>query len=665
MLALDPLAVNKGITLTLLDTFKVQKKKRLLIQALFLFLAMSVFLFISYPGLKGGFVLDDWPNLSALEKVHNWQGVKDYTLSGPSSSVGRQVAYFSFALQAQAWPDRPFPFKAANLLIHIGNALMLYACCYVVAVFLKWRPHKAIVFAALSTFLWLFLPLHASTVFYTVQRMTLLSGLFTLLGLLGLLLGCLLDAKGSPIKGRWLATTLAVLAYVLGILSKENAVLLGVFMAIVYFFIIRDKLQSSRAWWDIWVVIMAIGPVLLTASYLFSNDRYLAGYNIRDFDVRQRFYTQWRILWDYLAKILFPTPWAINILNDGYPSSRSLLSPWTTLLSGLMLLFLIACGWLTRKQYPFILFGVLWYLGGHLLESTVLGLELYFEHRNYLPSLGITVALAWGIIALWPEFANIKNNSLRSFCKISMSVLIGCYALWYSLVLSIEAHSWQDKKSFVMASLKDRPNSLRAHQEATSYLANIGDYKNAVSMLYEIDNRWPNYPSTYVWLMYFKCLDPNIPIPDDKEITLRLKSGKFDRGAEEAFYEIYQTKQKYPCSTLSWSQYRHWISVLMSNPQHPPYGINDNLLRLQVFSLIEENNLQQANQLLAERDENSMNIDLLRLKMDVLYMAGKNDKVLALIDRVKKKYKNNRISWEAKGAYFLNIENKIINETDE
>ena len=35
-----------------------------------------------------------------------------------------------------------------------------------------------------------------------------------------------------------------------------------------------------------------------------------------------------------------------------------------------------------------VAFGIAFFLGGHLLESTVLPLELYYEHRNYLPSFG-------------------------------------------------------------------------------------------------------------------------------------------------------------------------------------------------------------------------------------------------------------------------------------
>jgi hypothetical protein len=39
-------------------------------------------------------------------------------------------------------------------------------------------------------------------------------------------------------------------------------------------------------------------------------------------------------------------------------------------------------------------FGILFFVADHRLESTLIPLELAFEHRNYLPSLGLILAAA-------------------------------------------------------------------------------------------------------------------------------------------------------------------------------------------------------------------------------------------------------------------------------
>lgn len=40
-----------------------------------------------------------------------------------------------------------------------------------------------------------------------------------------------------------------------------------------------------------------------------------------------------------------------------------------------------------------VFFGPVFFLAAHLVESSVIALELYFEHRNYLPSVGIFISL--------------------------------------------------------------------------------------------------------------------------------------------------------------------------------------------------------------------------------------------------------------------------------
>ena len=66
--------------------------------------------------------------------------------------------------------------------------------------------------------------------------------------------------------------------------------------------------------------------------------------------------------------------------------------------------------------------GVLWFLAGHLLESSFIGLVIAFEHRNYLPSLGILLASIYGMLWL---FDHILTAYLRK-----IAILIS--ALWFA-----------------------------------------------------------------------------------------------------------------------------------------------------------------------------------------------------------------------------------------
>ncbi|MBV1870112.1 MAG: hypothetical protein KUG76_04325 [Gammaproteobacteria bacterium] len=609
--------------------------------------------------MKGHFVLDDWPNLGPLEQIQNWTDIWVYTFSGVASSVGRPISYFSFALQAEHWPSNPFPFKFASLLIHIANALLCYACCYLLAIYLNFGKKKILVFSLSCSFLWLFSPLHASTVFYVVQRMTLLAGFFTWLGILGFLFGCYLDVRGHLFQGRCLATGSILVAYLLGILSKENAVLLGIFITACYYFIVRIKLESSQHWWDAWVIIFALTPVLIIITYLVWGGRYLDGYIVRDFDVRQRVYSEWRILWEYVSKIIIPTPTKINIFNDDLEFSESLFSPMTTFFSGLMWLLTIALSFCYKKSLPFLAFATLWFLGGHLLESSFIGLELYFEHRNYLPSAGIIIAIVWGFLELWEKAPKSRHKVIGRYGQLALGTVFSGYCLWSMLILSAEAMTWRDQRSFSLAAVSDRPESLRAHQELAAYFLNTGDYYNSFAMQEEIDKHWPNYPGTYAWMLFIQCIAPDVAVPSQDKIMVRFKHGHFEQGVAEAFNQIYKLKNSGGCEQLSWEEYRNGLHVLMTNQNRPHYGVNDNLFRLVIFSYIAEKKFEKAALLFDSRDESDLDLSVLKLKMEVLFLAERNVDVLALIQRVRNRFEDNIKLWAVNGHYFLAVEKNL------
>ena len=628
------------------------------------FLSWLIYILACWPALSGGFVLDDWPNLSGLESVRNWHDIWLYTFSGTSGPLGRPVSYFSFAIQAADWPNNPLPFKLFNLIIHSANAFLCYIACYLFARHAAFNESRANMFASFCAFLWLVSPLHASTVFYVVQRMVLLSGLFTWIGIVGFLLSALIASEGKETKGRWLATVSVSLAYVLGVLSKENGVLLGVFIATCYFAVIRNGMKTNRLWWDGWIAIFALLPVAITAVYLLWGGRYLGSYSSREFNVEQRLFSEWRILWEYVSKIILPTPEKINLFNDGFVFSKGLMNPITTLLSGLSWLLLFILSFIVRKKLPFVLFGVAWFWGGHLLESTALGLELYFEHRNYMPSVGVFVAFVWAGFVFWDWASKLQSRATVKIVQTTLLSVVGIYFLWSMATLSVEAMSWKDKKSFVLAAVTDRPQSLRAHQEAASFMAMEGDYLGSASLLRNIDSRWPDYPGTYAWIMYLHCLDSRVVAPTDVELNHRFKYGRFDRGTSNALFDIYELKRKGSCDPISWDKFRKLLHVVMSNPNFPKFGMNDNLFRLEVLSYIEQRNLKAVNVLFEGRDEARMTLSLLKMKMQMLSLAGRERDALALIKRIKDRFKGEKKLWIVNRHYFLKVEQKIKSNLD-
>jgi hypothetical protein len=96
--------------------------------------------------------------------------------------------------------------------------------------------------------------------------------------------------------------------------------------------------------------------------------------------------TEFRVVFFYLSLFFFPHPARLNLDHD-FPLSHSLLDPFTTVLAMGAVVGLVGLAVYLARRERLLSFCVLWFLGNLLIESSVIGLEMVFEHRMYLPSM--------------------------------------------------------------------------------------------------------------------------------------------------------------------------------------------------------------------------------------------------------------------------------------
>jgi hypothetical protein len=176
----------------------------------------------------------------------------------------------------------------------------------------------------------------------------------------------------------------------------------------------------------------------------------------------------------------------MGVYTDDFAISTGILSPHTTLLAFLALLIVTITAWRLRHKVPAFAFGWGFFLLAHSLEAGIIPLELYFEHRNYLPSVGLLLALvALATHAL--QSAETKGIRIR---RIAPVLVVGSL-----LVLAFCSHGragiWRSEQTIAESSLLAHPHSLRANVAVmTSSLKNT-DYaraRNAVDNLLGSDN---------------------------------------------------------------------------------------------------------------------------------------------------------------------------------
>jgi tetratricopeptide (TPR) repeat protein len=201
----------------------------------------------------------------------------------------------------------------------------------------------------------------------------------------------------------------------------------------------------------------------------------LLNYNFRYFSPVERLLTEPRVVLHYLSQIFYPVPTRLSIEHDIAVSS-SLFSPWSTLPAIILVCSLIGIGLYNIKRRPLLGFAVLFFFLNHVIESSVIGLELVFEHRNYLPSFFLFVPVAAGIMGLldyYREKNKLIHHAIISFVFLTLA---GFGAGTY-----IRNLAWQSEKSLWEDAVAKAPNSGRAwHNLALSHYTPAGRFEEAI-----------------------------------------------------------------------------------------------------------------------------------------------------------------------------------------
>lgn len=418
---------------------------------------------IYWPGLSGPLLLDDTQNLMVLGALEEhpeyaWDSIFDNS----SGVLGRSVSMTSFVAEKLWFDQGVFGVKRTNLILHFICAFLVFFLLYQWFSFSGWRYGKEL--AIFGGILWLVTPLFVSTVLYQVQRMAQLSTLFSLAALLT--------------YGVWRQWYLAGRRHVfflflivafwgLGVFAKENAILvLPLILVVEYFWYAGYSADNLRMTilrrWHFRVFLLTLG--LCAVFFFLRLDIIIDDYVNRDFTLLERLLTQTRALWHYCKQFFWPDVSILGVYHDDYSLSHSLIQPLSTAFSilGWLCVVVFALFSSSRLYWRKFVFGAVFYLVAHAVESSFVGLELYFEHRNYLPMVGILMVLlvvVGSIVQKLPETAP------------PILALGGFWLVVLVFKLSSQVQVWSSADLFYMASLNGHPDSIRANIEYSNMLA--------------------------------------------------------------------------------------------------------------------------------------------------------------------------------------------------
>lgn len=440
-------------------------------------------------GLHGPMLFDDFINLSSLMQSSD-AGMPlvdllksfGFNQNGP---LGRPVSMLSFAVNAKLFGSDLFYWKLVNLIIHCLNGSLLFLLLKTLFVRVAQLTNNANVFAFFVSAIWLLNPAQLSSVLYLVQRMNLLAAFFTLLCLLFYVSG----KNHILFSGKLLRYLAAAGSFLLAVFSKENAILCLGFIAIIelYFFDgmarVREKLTPKQMKTGRYVLAI-IGLSFLILLYFSYADKYGA----RTFTIGERLLTEPRVIFFYIYQWLVPIPRNLPFFYDDFAASKSLFSPLTTILSIIAIVGAVWLAYRLRNSKVLISASITWFLVGHSLEGSFVPLHLVFEHRNYLPSIGISIILVYLFTAL----------DIKAFIR---NVSIFAYFLFVIFLLAIRANTWNDEKLLYTSLLAYRPHSEDLISANANILISEKKYKEAKQLLSSKVT-----PATLLHTAYVQCV---------------------------------------------------------------------------------------------------------------------------------------------------------------
>jgi Tfp pilus assembly protein PilF len=450
---------------------------------IFVFLSLLIFLIYSNT-FNASFHLDDFHSIVQNTKlqIDNLYPRTIFDAVTGNKPFFRPVSNLSIALNWYFGKDDVTGYHYVNLTVHILTTFFLFLT--IINLFNspnlvgKYKKNKFFI-AVLATTLWAINPIQTQAITYIVQRMAALAAMFYVMGLY-----CYIKARiSNSVKDRFFWLLGLLISFLMAVGSKENAIMLPISLLILEMIFFQDMSNSKVRKFFFLSGCVLILIVFVSGVFLFMNgsfvDNILGGYKNRTFTIYERLLTEPRIVVFYLSQIFYPIADRLSLDHD-IVLSTSLFTPWTTLPTILFIVSLAVTAIWQMKKSPLYSFAILFFLVNHVIESSIIPLELLFEHRNYLPSLFLFL----------PVTAVIKrsiNYYMEEKKRGGMGVLLICFTVILLVMLGLGTYVrnmvWTDERTLFEDTIQKAPARARPYQNlASDYFIKTGDYEKAMAL---------------------------------------------------------------------------------------------------------------------------------------------------------------------------------------
>lgn len=357
------------------------------IEKILLFGVLPCMLFFAYlPSMHAPFLFDDIIHIEKNKNIHITE--LSCTSLKKVSEGHRPIPMITFAINYYINGPNPFSFRIFNIFIHFLNTILIFYISK--KIFFAANIKKKINLMAVSVAaIWSIHPIQIQSVTYIVQRMNIISFFFSLLAIFFYFQFKYTQSLTKKI----FHIVLILLLIISSVYSKQNAIITPIIILMFEFIFYRKNK----------FILTTIMTVLILLILYFLYIKYIpVWYLKKNYTPLQRILTEFRVIIFYISLIIFPCPNRFNIDHD-FIISNSLFEPINTFYSFLFILIFLLFSIFLIKKYPLFFFGLSSFFVAHSVESTIIPLDISFEHRNYAPSFYLIIFSVYLLNTIFSE----------------------------------------------------------------------------------------------------------------------------------------------------------------------------------------------------------------------------------------------------------------------
>lgn len=398
--------------------------------------------------IHGTFQFDDWHFIVNNLAIHDANNISAIWQALPRPV--RFITFYTFALNYH-WHQLQVPgYHIVNILIHCCNATLVgWLMRLILMTPFVFPQNNMVRQRAVKTLPWvaslIFLthPLQTQAVAYITQRFASLATFFYLLTLCLFLKARWARWQKRPAGFFWAGAGLAMM---LGMMSKQIVLTVPLAALLMEYCLfspdthlqLKDfgKIFSKRYVWLAFLSVLII-PLMyqMNISWLWKVKVDSGSHYGDTITAGQYFLTQPRVIWTYVRLFFWPVK---QHLDYDFVLSQSLWE-WKTCLAFVGLTVWFGMALMLRRKNRVLSFCLLWFLGALLVESSIIPIRhVIFEHRMYLPSVSLCLALSV-LLGM-----GVKGACHRNVMVLILGLTLSCLTFQRNRVWRNEMVMWID-----------------------------------------------------------------------------------------------------------------------------------------------------------------------------------------------------------------------------